>query len=399
MSTLPITDTPPLDVEVDEQGETRVVTRGPVGVVPHDAKAVIDTMQQMTAIRTFVAKELKEKLDVISIPGVDKQVLSLAGSQKICTFFNVRPEFRVERLELPHPTVAGHVEYIVHCTLLSRVSGRAVSAGVGSCSTMESKYRYRKAERTCPECGKAAIIKGKAEYGGGWVCFKKKDGCGAKFRDGDQAIESQESGRIENVDIYDQRNTVLKMGKKRAYVDAAITMANLSEFFTQDLDELETFDLGIASKPEPKPETKTDAGAAAAAPNDSRLDHAESADPKRDNPPSSPPSSAKAAPDSTPASGKSTKAAKPKTGDEQQEAVIYPHSCSGKDRRWPRNKKAPDGPMCGFVYEENKTKWSVSGDASQWAMIEAATRAGLSMRVWFKRNGDFLNVSKFEVIE
>jgi hypothetical protein len=33
----------------------------------------------------------------------------------------------------------------------------------------------------CPKCGAAAIIKGKAEYGGGWVCFKKKGGCGAKF--------------------------------------------------------------------------------------------------------------------------------------------------------------------------------------------------------------------------
>lgn len=31
----------------------------------------------------------------------------------------------------------------------------------------------------CPECGKSkAVIKGKEEYGGGWLCFKKKGGCG-----------------------------------------------------------------------------------------------------------------------------------------------------------------------------------------------------------------------------
>lgn len=36
-------------------------------------------------------------------------------------------------------------------------------------------------DKTCPKCGAAAIIKGKEEYGGGWVCFKKKGGCGAKF--------------------------------------------------------------------------------------------------------------------------------------------------------------------------------------------------------------------------
>jgi hypothetical protein len=35
---------------------------------------------------------------------------------------------------------------------------------------------------SCPKCGKDAIIKGKEEYGGGYLCFKKKGGCGAKFK-------------------------------------------------------------------------------------------------------------------------------------------------------------------------------------------------------------------------
>lgn len=39
-------------------------------------------------------------------------------------------------------------------------------------------------DRLCPQCQKPAIIKGRAEYGGGWLCFKKKGGCGAKFPDG-----------------------------------------------------------------------------------------------------------------------------------------------------------------------------------------------------------------------
>jgi hypothetical protein len=37
-------------------------------------------------------------------------------------------------------------------------------------------------EPPCPSCGVVgAIIKGKPEYGGGWLCFGKKGGCGAKF--------------------------------------------------------------------------------------------------------------------------------------------------------------------------------------------------------------------------
>jgi len=36
----------------------------------------------------------------------------------------------------------------------------------------------------CPECGEGkAVIKGKEEYGGGWVCFAKKGGCGFKWQD------------------------------------------------------------------------------------------------------------------------------------------------------------------------------------------------------------------------
>ncbi len=52
--------------------------------------------------------------------------------------------------------------------------------------------------RKCPQCGKEAIIKGKEEYGGGWLCFKKKGGCGAKFDDADTKITSQSVGRVAN---------------------------------------------------------------------------------------------------------------------------------------------------------------------------------------------------------
>ena len=47
--------------------------------------------------------------------------------------------------------------------------------------------------QTCPQCGKSkAVIQGKAEYGGGWLCFKKKGGCGATWHD-DEAPESPKS--------------------------------------------------------------------------------------------------------------------------------------------------------------------------------------------------------------
>lgn len=45
------------------------------------------------------------------------------------------------------------------------------------------------AAKTCPDCGQVGtIIKGRAEFGGGFVCYKVKGGCGAKFRDDDIRI-------------------------------------------------------------------------------------------------------------------------------------------------------------------------------------------------------------------
>jgi hypothetical protein len=44
--------------------------------------------------------------------------------------------------------------------------------------------------------------------------------------------------RTENRDMFDQWNTVLKMAKKRALVDLALTISGASEKFTQDVEDL-----------------------------------------------------------------------------------------------------------------------------------------------------------------
>lgn len=104
---------------------------------------------------------------------------------------------------------------------------------------MESKWRFRKAEQKCPSCGKETIIKGKKDYGGGWLCYGKKGGCGAKFKDGDPAIENQNMGRVEHDNPADYYNTCLKMAKKRALVDAILTATAASDIFTQDVEDMD----------------------------------------------------------------------------------------------------------------------------------------------------------------
>jgi hypothetical protein len=166
------------------------------------------------------------------IPGTKKPTLLKPGAEKLANLFMLDPEYETtETFDQDHLTV------VSRCTLYHIPTGNRLGSGMGSCSTKESKYAYRIAARKCPSCGKEAIIRGKEEYGGGWLCFKKKDGCGAKFKDGDASIEEQESGRVANEDKADQYNTVLKMANKRSLVAAVLNVTAASDIFTQDLED------------------------------------------------------------------------------------------------------------------------------------------------------------------
>lgn len=168
------------------------------------------------------------------VPGCGlKPSLLKPGAEKLCFVFKLAPEFQVDKTEGQN----GHREYSIVCRLRSMHTGQIVGEGVGSCSTMETKYRYRNSAMKCPSCGAEAIIKGKAEYGGGWLCYGKKGGCGAKFEENDAGIVNQPVGKVENPDIADVYNTVLKMAKKRAHVDATITACAASDIFTQDIED------------------------------------------------------------------------------------------------------------------------------------------------------------------
>jgi hypothetical protein len=177
---------------------------------------------------------MKEGVHYGRIPGVQKPSLLKPGAEVLCSLFMLDPEFDVdERTE-----AGGHLSVLARCTLFHVPTGLRVGSGVGSCSTRETRYAYRKAERTCPACGAEAIIKGKAEYGGGWVCFKRKGGCGEKFATGDGAIESQEAGgRVANPDLPDSFNTVLKIATKRSLVAAILHTTGASDVFTQDVED------------------------------------------------------------------------------------------------------------------------------------------------------------------
>lgn len=163
-----------------------------------------------------------------------KPSLLKPGAELLCVVFRFDPQYEVERIRLPER----HLEVVSTCTLHYIPNGRRVGSGMGSATTEESKHAYRWSARKCPVCGVEAIIKGRKEYGGGWLCFERKGGCKAKFDEQDPAIVEQDVGRVTNPDLPDQYNTVLKMANKRAIVAGVLTATAASDMFVQDIEDL-----------------------------------------------------------------------------------------------------------------------------------------------------------------
>ena len=118
----------------------------------------------------------------------DRPVLLQPGAEKIALMFRFVPKYEITKEDLGD----NHREYDVTCNLLNE-EGSIVGIGMGLCSTMEKKYRYRK--------------------------------------------DWQTKATVENEDIADLWNTVLKMAKKRAFVDAVRSTTAASDIFTQDIEE------------------------------------------------------------------------------------------------------------------------------------------------------------------
>jgi hypothetical protein len=205
-------------------------------MTPEVFEAQIKREEQMREVlKDYVKRNMKDGYHYSSDLGgtkLAKPMLLQEGSRNICSLLKLffgEPVIDEKWLEGDHYRVRAHVG-------LFNADGRQITSGDGICSTRETKYAYRKGERECPNCHSTAIIKGKAQYGGGWLCFEKKGGCGAKFNDGDPAIEAQVIGRVDNPDKADIENTVLKMAVKRAKSAAVCDVPMVSEIFAPEGD-------------------------------------------------------------------------------------------------------------------------------------------------------------------
>lgn len=204
------------------------------GIIVHEPAESSQSMtvqsihNQIQLIQQVMKTEMKEGEHYGTVPGCgDKKVLLKPGAEKLCLLFKMAPRFKIENVDMGN----GHREVRITTELYHIESGKFLGEGVGSCSTMESKYRYRgtQVEPTGEVVPKEYWKTRDPELLGGKQFVAKK-------------IENQwliclKGEKTENPDIADTYNTVLKIGKKRSQVDAALTVTAASDLFTQDLEE------------------------------------------------------------------------------------------------------------------------------------------------------------------
>jgi hypothetical protein len=233
-----------------------------------------ETRRKLEAIAKFqliVRKELKEGHDYGTIPGTPKPTLLKPGAEKLAKLLNCYDDYEiVERIEDWDKPL---FRYLVRCTLADMATGTKISSGLGECNSYESKYRCRwvKEQDIPPHLvkdglknrgGRQTIFEpgfaiDKKETGGKygkpiehWAMFDAaiKDGTARKVTkkartsgkdmDGYEVEVDLTLFQVPNPDIFDQVNTILKMAKKRALVDAALSAGRLSDLFTQDLEDM-----------------------------------------------------------------------------------------------------------------------------------------------------------------
>lgn len=173
-----------------------------------------DVRAQVNLIQEVIKSVFQEGQHFGKIPGCgDKPTLLKPGAEKLITTFNLCPE--VEVIDLSHDDV---IRYRVICHLKT-MSGKFVGDGVGECSSEEDKYKWRK------------IVNDKE--------FEVTP-------ESDRRIKQYSSYQQKQVrtNPFDLANTILKMAKKRALVDATLTRTAASDIFTQDIEDMppELFD-------------------------------------------------------------------------------------------------------------------------------------------------------------
>lgn len=153
-----------------------------LSTVPEFEITLKEAKDRLVMLQNFVKEIMIPGVDYGVIPKCDKPTLFKSGGEKLCDIFGFSKQFeiinRVEEWE------KGIFHYEVMATLINKRTGLIEAQGIGCCNNKERKYASQ--------------------------------------------------------DAYSLINTILKMSKKRAFIDAVLSATRSSGIFTQDIEDDET---------------------------------------------------------------------------------------------------------------------------------------------------------------
>lgn len=187
------------------------MTQHAVTVYGERSLTAVEVRAQVNLIQDVMRSVMIEGTHFGIIPGTRTKSLYKPGAEKLASTFRLAVDPEVEDLG-----VNGEVHYRVKARLYS-ASGAMLGAGLGECSSQEDKYSWRR-----PVCAEEFEL-------------TPEDRRRVKFGKYQGRVEKTAQIRTNPADV---RNTILKMAKKRALVDAILTVTAASDIFTQDIEDL-----------------------------------------------------------------------------------------------------------------------------------------------------------------
>lgn len=191
--------------------ENAVVLANQNGDMPMTA---VQVRAQVNLIQQVMAGVMQKDVHYGMITGIRSKVPSLfkPGAEKLCATFRIAPRYRIEDL-----STSDCVRYRITCEGVHQTTGILLGEGVGECSSLEDKYKWRKSKNV-------------NEFEA-----TPEDRRRVKWENGQNGPYKVDQIRTDPADL---ANTILKMAAKRAQVAMTLNVTAASDIFTQDIEDL-----------------------------------------------------------------------------------------------------------------------------------------------------------------
>lgn len=152
----------------------------PTLTTPQFTISIDEAKERIIMLQNFIKEMMIPNIDYGIIPKCNKPSLFKSGAEKLCDIFGFSKQ--IEILNRIENWEKGLFHYEVKVTLINKRTNMIEAEGIGACNTNEKKYKTQ--------------------------------------------------------DSYSIINTVLKMAKKRALIDAVLSATRSSGIFTQDIEDI-----------------------------------------------------------------------------------------------------------------------------------------------------------------